>query len=208
MLLDRVRSVSTWGDLGPSTQHPTLGRLVTPEGCVDTGSVSGNRVGMGIIQRKAKKCARCEKRFIPTGPNSKRCAPCRRPHALESCKARWARTYVKTGYQQAGSKNNAWKGGTSPAYYRRVCFEAHGDVCKRCSSPATLVHHRDGNRSNSEVGNLEPLCKRCHQIEHNCAGNLPAQVRLKLRRCSTCTKRYRPTGPRQERCVRCRGTKV
>ena len=30
------------------------------------------------------------------------------------------------------------------------------------------VHHIDHDRTNNEVSNFELLCKRCHQIEHNC----------------------------------------
>lgn len=135
--------------------------------------MEGKTLGMGIKQRPAKRCIRCLKRFTPTGANCKRCAPCRQEHHLEVCKERWQRTYVKKGYTQAGANNNAWAGGRSPAYYRKVAFEAHGDRCLRCRDSAVLVHHKDGNRSNSAVDNLEPLCKRCHQLEHDCASNLP-----------------------------------
>lgn len=51
--------------------------------------------------------------------------------------------------------------------------------CERCDkdlSEATryhwCVHHMDRNRTNNVRENLEMLCKRCHQIEHDCASAL------------------------------------
>lgn len=167
------------------------------------GALLCKTLGMGVKQRQKKPCAECKKAFLPTGANCKRCPPCRRKHALAVSKERWHRTYVKKGRNQAGSSNNAWKGGTSPAYYRRVCFEAHGRKCFRCGGVATLVHHRDEDRSNSATKNLAPMCKRCHQLEHDCASNLPKVVIFKRKPCVICLRRFQPTGPRHNRCPRC-----
>jgi len=157
---------------------------------------------MGIHQRK--ECLRCKKKFHPTGSNCKRCPICRREHELESHRNRWHRTYVKKGYDQAGPKNNAWKGGSTPAYYQKKAA-ALPSVCARCKKkPAVLVHHKDGNRWNSSLDNLERLCKRCHQLEHNCAANLPSKVQFKPRICVMCANEFAPTGPRGVRCPRCR----
>lgn len=42
--------------------------------------------------------------------------------------------------------------------------------CERCgfdSNPRILgVHHKDRNRSNNDLGNLEVLCPNCHSMEH------------------------------------------
>jgi len=160
-------------------------------------------IGMGHVQRKAKTCSRCRKRFIPTGANCKRCPQCRPAHHLDACKKRWHATYKKTGYAQTGSNNNAWKGGSSPAYYRKTAFTHHGTRCLRCGAPAVLVHHKDGNRRNAELSNLEVLCKRCHQLEHRCAGNLPRKVVFKTRACDSCTSSFQPTGPRSRYCPEC-----
>jgi hypothetical protein len=122
---------------------------------------------------KDKPCERCGELFTPTGSNCKRCPPCRREHHLESCKNRWHRTYEKKGYDQAGEKNNAWNGGSSPEYYQKVAYDHYGKICQRCGAEAVLVHHKDEDRTNSSVDNLEPLCKRCHQVHHDCASNLP-----------------------------------
>jgi hypothetical protein len=155
-----------------------------------------------------KTCIRCHKEFKPTGANTKRCPPCRHEHHLEACKDRWHRTYVKKGYNQSGKNNNAWKGGSSPAFYQKVAYTTHGTNCVRCGATAALVHHKDGDRSNSQADNLEPLCKRCHQTEHDCAANLPDKVVFHMRECVSCSSRFRPTGPRSKYCKACGGKGV
>lgn len=35
------------------------------------------------------------------------------------------------------------------------------------------MHHKDHNRKNNREENFELLCKRCHQVEHECWKNLP-----------------------------------
>ena len=44
-------------------------------------------------------------------------------------------------------------------------------LCRRCRAKgltvlATMVHHIDGNSSNNNRENLEPLCDPCHRAEH------------------------------------------
>jgi hypothetical protein len=77
--------------------------------------------------------------------------------------------YTRKGYNQKGSANNNWVSGIGA--YR------HADLpkeCNRCGSDKFLcVHHKDGNRHNNEISNLERLCKRCHQISHGCIDVLP-----------------------------------
>ena len=160
---------------------------------------------MGIRQWKGKQCLRCRKPFSPTGANCKRCPPCRHEHNLEVCKKRWHRTYVKKGYNQKGKNNNAWKGGSSPAYYQRIAYEAHGNLCMQCGNKAVLVHHLDGNRSNSSKENLGVLCKRCHQVKHGCTANLPKKTAFKQRQCAICSSGFLPTGPRSKYCTTCGG---
>lgn len=47
--------------------------------------------------------------------------------------------------------------------------------CERCGTKIDATvrgtwagHHKDHNQSNNTKENLEVLCKRCHQIEHEC----------------------------------------
>lgn len=51
--------------------------------------------------------------------------------------------------------------------YRGTVIELLGDKCSRCGSTNELiVHHKDRNRSNNSVSNLELLCVSCHNKTH------------------------------------------
>ena len=54
--------------------------------------------------------------------------------------------------------------------YRKRALAAYPNVCNRCSYSEVLyiliVHHKDRNRSNNAIENLEILCPNCHSIEH------------------------------------------
>jgi len=46
--------------------------------------------------------------------------------------------------------------------------------CNRCGTTKKLcVHHKDENRANNSLENLETVCRRCHALEHNCTNRLP-----------------------------------
>lgn len=85
-----------------------------------------------------------------------------------------------------------------------MAYNHYGRICQRCGLRAVLVHHKDGDRSNSSIDNLEPLCKRCHQVLiHDCANNLPEKVQFKPRKCIQCGRTFQPSGPRSSRCDDC-----
>lgn len=77
-----------------------------------------------------------------------------------------------------------------PDHYRRVAFAHYPRQCARCgwdAHPAVLVvHHRNRDRSDSRVENLEVLCPTCHEVEHfarrdgRFAGHDVAQVPARL----------------------------
>jgi 5-methylcytosine-specific restriction endonuclease McrA len=51
---------------------------------------------------------------------------------------------------------------------RRVSIK---EVCSRCGNKdrrVLTVHHKDGNRKNNKIDNLEWLCRNCHCIIHWC----------------------------------------
>lgn len=56
--------------------------------------------------------------------------------------------------------------------YRTIIFKLHNrkKMCERCqydkNEAAIIVHHKDRNRSNNDISNLEVLCANCHAIEH------------------------------------------
>ena len=53
--------------------------------------------------------------------------------------------------------------------YRKRALKAKGKKCERCgysgSKKMLDVHHRDGNRGNGRLSNLEILCVWCHWLE-------------------------------------------
>lgn len=53
--------------------------------------------------------------------------------------------------------------------YRVLAFRTFGKKCKRCGydeiEKMLDVHHKDGNRNNNNIENLEVLCVWCHAIE-------------------------------------------
>lgn len=53
--------------------------------------------------------------------------------------------------------------------YRKIAFLTYPKICQRCNYSnelATVVHHKDRNRNNNDISNLEVLCANCHMIEH------------------------------------------
>ena len=119
------------------------------------------------------KCALCPKEIKPTSNRQMYCEECRKSVTKAKMREYHKRTYVRKGYNQRGAANNNWKGGIG--MYR----EYKKDTCEKCPETANLlVHHRDGNRYNNDPSNLETLCKRCHQVEHECHKNLPDRKTL------------------------------
>ncbi len=54
--------------------------------------------------------------------------------------------------------------------YREVVFRDNEKKCETCGydkhPAAIIVHHKDRNRENNSVENLQVLCSNCHMIEH------------------------------------------
>jgi hypothetical protein len=53
--------------------------------------------------------------------------------------------------------------------YRTKAINNYGAICNRCgfnNLKALQVHHKDRNRENNSLDNLEVLCANCHSIEH------------------------------------------
>ena len=135
-----------------------------------------------------RSCVDCGSTYGPTGPAQKRCKPCVRSNKLRiqreaNAKYRTAQgRNVGTGsgaHNTTGELHPQWAGGErkfgqvlAPAYYKKTRY------CERCDADlidvATeyrCVHHKDHNRQNNDDSNFELLCKRCHQIEHECWKN-------------------------------------
>lgn len=51
--------------------------------------------------------------------------------------------------------------------YKEKAYAQYGKICDRCNSVETLlVHHKDGNRLNNDIFNLQVLCRKCHTALH------------------------------------------
>lgn len=140
-----------------------------------------------------RTCQNCSGDYTPTSPAQKVCTDCKPLVRKLANRERQYQHAVKTGRikqpgvgrgngQGRGTENHNFK--TGIGIYTRLALEAHGFNCNRCGvNTRTLgpyqyaVHHKDRDRSNNDVENLEVLCKSCHQLEHDCTSNLPNQAR-------------------------------
>ena len=53
--------------------------------------------------------------------------------------------------------------------YRSLAFSAYEPKCSECGFINILaldVHHKDENRNNNDITNLQILCANCHTIKH------------------------------------------
>lgn len=73
---------------------------------------------------------------------------------------------VGSGGNQWGTDNPSYKNGIGT--FQKKAYEAYGKICNRCrETNKLLVHHKDKDRTNNVVENLEVLCHRCHRAHHN-----------------------------------------
>lgn len=130
-----------------------------------TMNLKERRDTMGKFSPKHQKaCSVCGRLFLPTNPRNHLCS--------DACREEWDKQhgrnrhyadgiYVKKGYNQSQENNNNWKGGTD--YRRLVTIES----CELCGSTDNLVvHHKNHDRRDNRVENLQVLCKKCHQKHH------------------------------------------
>lgn len=70
---------------------------------------------------------------------------------------------------RSGKDNPNWKD-NSDYSYRIKALKHYGCKCTKCgyseNKVALAVHHKDRNRFNNSLENLEVLCANCHAIEH------------------------------------------
>lgn len=118
---------------------------------------------------KPKPCQMCSKEFTPTGSCQKVCSLCTEAFKKQKMHDYHRRTYVRKGYSQFREKNNNWKGGIG--VYRQI---KKAEQCEECGSYENLcIHHKDEDRYNNSLENLQCLCRSCHQIHHRCWEVLP-----------------------------------
>jgi hypothetical protein len=129
-----------------------------------------------------KLCLDCNNPFEVTGRKHFRCRSCskqrqKRQIADWQDKHRTKNPGVGKGGSTGFEKDNPYfKHGLN--VFRRWAKEklkALSYCCERCGITIDATkrgswagHHKDHNRQNNTKDNLEILCKRCHQIEHEC----------------------------------------
>lgn len=149
--------------------------------CQDVFNASTKEVNRGNGKYCSKACF--SKRKITTvnpKPNVS-CASCLKPfyrvpsklknskHGLHFCSR-----LCKDTAQRIGGISEMhpphYGSGTTKVFYRRLAFSEFLPECNRCGykeHPTILqVHHKDRNRLNNIVFNLELLCPNCHAKEH------------------------------------------
>ena len=141
-----------------------------------------------------KPCDICGEIYTPTGPAAKycvRCAAVRKAAVLDrSSKKFQLRNGVRLGVGKGGNnakgrEDSQFKTGIS--FFIKTVKVIRDEIryCERCgkdlkgaSAFQWATHHKDHDRTNNVRSNLELLCKRCHQLEHDCADNFSKVQRL------------------------------
>ena len=104
---------------------------------------------------------------------------CRKEHSCSVCKVPiLSREKKKTCSRKCSNINRAgikYKGlkrrdkVTTQRILKQRIIENRGALCQKCSfdySKILVVHHKDRNRENNSLSNLELLCPNCHALEH------------------------------------------
>lgn len=135
-------------------------------------------------------CKYCGKKEKRTGSNQCTCAVCKK-HLLnvhgqvhrDIIRMKKFGTYCEIGKgnaQGSGENSPFFKTGIGSFHKAAPRIKEEIRYCQRCGKDLLFVgknlwcvHHKDGDRTNNKEENYELLCKRCHQLEHNCQDNLP-----------------------------------
>jgi len=83
-----------------------------------------------------------------------------------SCHASWRNKNIRVGENHPN-----WLSGTS--IYRKLLLKNAKELkCENCrfsDSRVLIVHHKDSDRTNNKLDNLELLCRNCHYLKHEFA---------------------------------------
>lgn len=127
-----------------------------------------------------KSCLECS---ATTEGRAKRCLACKkRIHARKVAEFRARTGRIKkpgsgSGGNQTGASNHQYKHGGYTHETQRQTIKISRQNCERCNVSLIdadhhewCIHHKDHNARNNPAdgSNWELLCKRCHQIEHEC----------------------------------------
>lgn len=117
-------------------------------------------------QEKGKwvKCDNCGKEIYRTPRDFKK-SKNKRFFCSVSCHCAWENKNIRCGINAPN-----WIVGEN-AYRQLLKRVGREEKCRRCGNSdkrVLTVHHKDGNRKNNRIENLEWLCRNCHCIIHWC----------------------------------------
>lgn len=129
----------------------------------------------------------CETWFSPNGPAHRYCCKCAVSRSADNQRKNSQNYRIRHGLIDrpgVGSGNNQGLGKDHHSYTngigcdfqnQRASIKKGRRYCNRCEEDLIdagryhwCVHHIDHDRTNNSINNMELLCKRCHQIEHDC----------------------------------------
>lgn len=133
---------------------------------------------------KDRQCKSCGVSYTPTGPAHKYYVKCGKEREKLSPYKAILEYRIRQGSKVGVGKGGAVKRGKDHPKYSSgegwfqsysAQYKAKINRCERCGKDLTdatsaewACHHRDHDRTNQTPENIELLCKRCHQIEHDC----------------------------------------
>lgn len=140
----------------PLTGNPEPSRSESSDpACVETRRRVCINCGKTLSEKKYKNAKYCSTR-CSSQVNAYN-------HAVKTGKIK--NPGVGSGGAQLGEANHMYK--TGIGNFSQRAFAHYGRKCNRCTSIRFLVvHHRDHDRTNNHITNLEVLCKGCHQVHH------------------------------------------
>ena len=142
-----------------------------------------------------KQCKNCQESYVPTGPAQRYCENCdaridarnQRAGVDRYQERKGVRVGAGRGNCQWREENSAWMGGIGIYRQIKLANDARR-ICERCGKDLQMyvnrreffahwcVHHRNEDRYDNRLENLELLCKSCHQTIHNVAKNFLSKV--------------------------------
>lgn len=144
---------------------------------------------MSDFKTKICQVEACKISYQPTGRCSKYCPECSVIKKRERAKLnqRHYRELAgkpfgvgKGGANAIGPNDSQYTSGIKIFQKARRLIKIVIQFCERCGLDLEdakagywCVHHKDHDRTNNVPENWELLCKKCHQLEHECWKNLP-----------------------------------
>lgn len=112
-----------------------------------------SQVCYGLASRKEKPCVICGKKILASAHK-------------KTCSRACANTHRAGIRYKLGSPHDKVK---DQRMLKLRLLKQRGENCERCrynKHEILHVHHRDRNRNNNELSNLELICPNCHYEEH------------------------------------------